>query len=275
MSGWLVLCNVIAGMLIAVLWPSLLSDMPPTEHSTIDSLIIASLEASVIYFVLSQQSGVWLKRTGLLFVCYWGIKYLLLIIEALFFLNLWQSNPLMSLTSIIFLLVFSFLVCLLFCPLATRLTTGNSPNSSVKLHLNNALKPIFQTAIVYVPIYFLAGMFIAIPLGGEAFKSTYATLEVPYWMPVFQLARGILWATIIWLLFNSLAQNRTIAFSIPAMLWLLSCAQLLASNPYMDTQLRYAHLVEMSVSMLIFGVVATWFFRRRVAQCYGSSVQSQ
>jgi len=112
-------------------------------------------------------------------------------------------------------------------------------------------------AALYVPIYLLAGAFIAMPLAGGAFDEVYGALQVPAWMPLFQLARGLAWAGLAWLLLRltrggGYSARTTVALGLAIPM----DAGLLLRNPIFPDALRRAHLVEVGVSMLVFGWLA-------------------
>ena len=105
----------------------------------------------------------------------------------------------------------------------------------------------------------MVGAYLLIPLAGESFGFTYGNLQVPVWMPLFQAARGVLWAVIVLLLVTYLPlKGVRLYFAVGLILAILGSAQLLSPNPYMLDHLRYAHLVEIWVSMMIFGGAAAW-----------------
>jgi hypothetical protein len=115
---------------------------------------------------------------------------------------------------------------------------------------------------VYVLIYFVAGMVLAIPLAGPAFAATYGNLQLPAWLVLFQFVRGLLWAGILWLLIGNHRPERDSRITAAVVLGIISSFQLLQPNPYMEDQLRAAHLTEVLVSMTLFGWLAAWIFRR-------------
>lgn len=189
----------------------------------------------------------------------------MMLIEAAFYLNLWQPIPLMSWQSLSFAALHGVLSGLGICA-ATTVITLNLNSKTKKLEplpeSNRSLpplKPLMYTALTYMPVYLLAGLLLAIPLGGEAFDKAYSEMTVPAWMPLFQIGRGVFWAVIIWVIITSLPEEKsrsTAAFALA----IFGSVQLLHPNPYMLEQLRAAHIIEVSTSMGIFGWIASGYF---------------
>lgn len=119
-----------------------------------------------------------------------------------------------------------------------------------------------KIGVLYVPIYFLAVLVLAIPLAGPAFDATYKGLQLPAWVPLFQFGRGLLWAALLWLVIGNHTRERDSRITAAVALGLLSSFQLLLPNPYMADQLRSAHLTEILVSMTLFGWLAAQILRR-------------
>ena len=194
-----------------------------------------------------------------MFAFYWGTKYLQMLIEAAFFLNIWQTEPLMSWPELAFSAFYGTATAMLFAPVAVWIAAVK-PTEATQPVLIPPLFPALAIGAVYVPIYFGAGFLIAVPLAGAAFAGTYENLQLPAWLPLFQFARGMLWAGILWLVIGNHGTHRDSRVSTGVALGIISSFQLLLPNPYMAEQLRAAHLAEVLVSMTAFGWLSAWIF---------------
>lgn len=259
----LVISQFIASSLLSNPEPEVFANLEPNFLSFV---LVSACEAAALLLLYSRlavlKSPSMLRQFLLIFAIYWGTKSVQMQIEAWFFLNIWQTEPIMSSAFLLHSFWFGLLSSLLFCLSAIFiLKTNSNEETQNNTSLPNAI-PFLKTAALYVPIYLLAGALLAIPLAGSAFSSTYEDLYVPIWMPIFQFARGLLWALIIWWIVgfhsNKYDPRVTTAFCI----CLFSTIQLLHPNPFMLDQLRYAHLVEMSISMSLYGWLGASLYMR-------------
>jgi hypothetical protein len=192
-----------------------------------------------------------------------GTKVFMMLIEAAFFLNIWTTTPIMSMTEVWTNELLGLLMALIYCPVLVWAMGKWSSNDAYE-SLNHFPMPIVKlvkrlsaVSIVYTLCYLLAGAFILIPLAGDAFEPTYANLQLPAWMPLFQIARGVLWGLIILpivMYFSGSSKHLKIGTGL--LLAVLGATQLLYPNPYMVEHLRYAHILEIAVSMFAFGWLA-------------------
>jgi hypothetical protein len=222
---------------------------------------VAALEAGAVYCLLTGLAVERRHQLWILFAFYWGTKFFQMLIEAAFYLNVWLAEPLMSGSELGFSAVYGTVTGLLFAPLAVWIANVK-PVQTRQPVLLPPFAPALKVGAVYVPVYFLAGMLIAIPLAGSAFAGTYGTLELPAWLPLFQFARGIVWAGILWLVIGNHVPERDSRVTVAVALGIVSSFQLLLPNPYMADQLRAAHLTEVLVSMTLFGWLAAWIFNK-------------
>ena len=95
-----------------------------------------------------------------------------------------------------------FMVAALFS-ISAVIVYGKLKGEATRLKLTSKLLVrMFVIGIVYMVIYILFGMFVAMPLGGEAFQSYYAGLHLPPWILPFQIVRGLIWAALALIVLN-------------------------------------------------------------------------
>jgi hypothetical protein len=225
-------------------------------------LTIAGAEAAAVYCLLTGLRVARRHQVWVLFAFYWGTKYLQMLIEAAVFLNVWQTEPLMSWPELAFSAFYGTVTAVLFAPIAVWIAAARPAEARLPV-LVPPLLPTLAIGAVYVPVYFGAGFLIAVPLAGAAFADTYENLQLPAWLPLFQFARGMLWASILWLVIGNHKSHRDSRVTAGVALGIVSSFQLLVPNPYMAEQLRAAHLAEVLISMTAFGWLSGWIFNRR------------
>ena len=259
----LVMAQLLSGMLAHALLgntvPASFLSMPVDWQGI---LTIAGVEAAAVYCLLTGLRVGRRHQVWLLFAFYWGTKYLQMLIEAAFFLNVWQAEPVMSWPELAFSAVYGTVTAVLFAPIAVWIAAVRPADARPPVLLPPLL-PALAIGAVYVPVYFGAGFLIAVPLAGAAFAGTYENLQLPAWLPLFQFVRGMLWAGILWLVIGNHKSHRDSRVTAGLALGIVSSFQLLLANPYMAEQLRAAHLAEVLISMTAFGWLSAWIFNRR------------
>ncbi|GGY85847.1 hypothetical protein GCM10011613_33540 [Cellvibrio zantedeschiae] len=261
LSVWHFLSLMIAALVVGQFLS--LAD-PGTKPAEVGPIFLVSLiETAAMFWVVANSKLTGLRLLLASIVIFHGTKTLLMMVELAFFLNIWAAPPLIGLERVLALELHGLLMACLFCPVLVLVLKkwGRANFVSSPVNQNIALK-ILGVSVFYWLCYWSAGSFILIPLAGDAFNFTYGHLQVPHWLWLFQMGRGLVWAFIIYLLANYLKSSGfRLYFQVGLILAGLSAAQLLSPNPYMMDGLRYAHIVEILVSMLIFGILAAWVLR--------------
>jgi len=241
-----------------------LADAGQAAVDVVPLLSVSILEVAVVVWLICRLKLAGIKLLVATLVVFHGVKIFLMMIELAFFLNIWASPPVISLERVSGLELHGLLMSLLFCPVAILLMKkwrlpGHGPSNIFPIIKRSLMGKIGVISVLYAACYWIAGGFILIPLAGESFLFTYGHLQVPAWMPFFQVGRGLLWAFIVLLLVHNLnVSGLRLYMGVGVVLAVLAGAQLLLPNPYMLGHLRYAHLVELGVSMMFFGVLASW-----------------
>lgn len=230
-------------------------------------LAVSVLEVGVVMWLISRSNLAGIKLLLIVLIVFHGAKIFLMMIELAFFLNIWATPPMISLERVLALELHGLLMALLFCPLAILVL---KKWKSFERHLlsvfptfsRDLIVRVMGVSVLYSACYWVAGAVLLIPLAGESFMFTYGHLQVPVWMPLFQVGRGLLWALIVLLLVRHLRlRGMGLYLGVGLTLAILGGAQLLVPNPYMLDHLRYAHMVEIAVSMVVFGFMASWILR--------------
>lgn len=133
--------------------------------------------AALAWWFLGLRLRSW--RLGALVAgMYFLIMVVLLQIETLLFLNVW--NPVLSLHQISVIVLNRTLSCILTgLGVALVFRKGRPTFAGGALSFSRGSRLAIRWAMasfVYVPIYLLAGYFVALPLAGNAFSETYGAL---------------------------------------------------------------------------------------------------
>ena len=152
-------------------------------------------------------------------------------------------------------------------------STGRTNAAPVKweISIKNLLVKLGIIGIVYFCLYFLFGYFVAWQFSalrefytGSAVNNisrtyTASIVSSPVVLFLIQIVRGILFGAFIIPLRKMI--NTKPAFIISVCLVYLSTGmQLIIPNPLFPDIVRYAHLIEMTGSMLLFGLAAGFIF---------------
>jgi len=243
------------GVVIASAVTQVLIGLPKGEaqpNILFSILVVAAIEAVVLQYLALRIVGNKWQRWLVIFAIHHSTKSALMLIEALFYLNLWNEPPLLSIRDILAFEVLGVISSAIVCGAAAFLVA--MPSGNVILPKPNPIK-MLKVAALYAVCYLSAGAFIFMPLAGSSYAVTYEHLVVPWWMPLLQIARGFVWAYLLWLLVSNTGQ-RVKASAVGMSLAVFSAAQLLIPSDLMPNELRSAHIVEMAVSMFIFGYLA-------------------
>ena len=107
--------------------------------------------------------------------------------------------------------------------------------------------------IIYLFIYFLFGLFIIWRI--EEFRAFYGSIENNLIVIIpFQLLRGILFCAFILPLKNMVKTKKIFLICI-CMVYLSLAIDLVIPNAILPNSIRIAHLVEMTISMILFGII--------------------
>ncbi len=233
-----------------------------SNQSLIMMLLVRFILALIFAFILETTCLRGLRLMGLLLWVVFGITTFMTQIETLIF---GSAFPALS-TNDVFLLVFTALVeDLLFVPLSV-LVMGKWKSNGI------AIQPVFsrdyfgQTAIlavIYPVLYFFFGFFVA--WQSSAVREFYATTTITTAQPLLtfmQIGRGFLWV-IAGLPLLVMFENRVHKIIASVLCFsLFPSIGLLFPNPLMPEQVRMAHLVELAVSMAVFGLIFGWLMTK-------------
>jgi hypothetical protein len=236
-----------------------------SEANVLFSLLALALLNSVVfgYLVLRSRLAGW-KLALNLFVIFFGASTFMPQMETAVFIT--QLPPGMLPRIVISGLVHALIFCLL-----AVLVLGKGKDSGANHKVSRLQMPARQwllrltiIAVAYVIIYLTFGYFLAWRNSavlayyrgtdpGNFFSQVKSVLQATPWLPPFQFARGLLWATLAVPVIRMMKGPWWEAGLAVALCFAVTSAQLLLPNPVMPREVRMAHLLETATSNFLFG----------------------
>ena len=220
-----------------------------------------------IYFIIrhTQYRGKTLFF-NLLFIMFF-VQCFMTQIETLFF---GSAFPVLTKLDILLIMAASLVPLLATIPLIMKFFISKTENIEINKQSLNIKNIIFKLVIIgglYLVVYMFFGYFIAwqfeelrIFYSGSADKlgffgqliNNFKTNPIIY---PFQIIRGILFALFILPLVKMINKNRKIFITSICLVYLSTAVMLVIPNVLFPDIVRYGHLIEMFISMLLFGII--------------------
>lgn len=268
----------IAGMMIgnAIFPSSLMDDAGESSPSGMQWLLLVCLlnTAVVMIFIANSQINGW-RLAILLFLITFGIQFFMAQIETVWFNDTLQ----MPVNSILAVTVGGAIMNLAFGIVAVwamgKFNKTTVPQVAINKPLVKSLitRMLILAVLVWPTVYFLAGYFIAWQFaeirqyysGTTAMDSLFVMMQenVRSGLYLFQIFRGFLWVFIVALVMYSLKGpmwRRAIILGL--LLSLLGGSQLLLPNPIMPEMVRTGHLLEITISNFVWGILLAWLLNK-------------
>jgi len=234
-------------------------------------LLVSFLQVTVISYPILKSDWSGIKLILSTFVIFYGITTLLTQIETLVFLDYFskilppETVPKLFLQGTVVAAIFSPMAVIVHGKIRVKpYGKNNEAFNKVREQIFTLTWKFSVIAIIYVLIYISFGMFVFIPLAGEAFQQYYSNLQLPAWIIPFQLLRGTLWGAIAYLIIRMMkGSRREVAITVAFIFSVLMGSLLLLPNPYMPEKIRLAHFVEVSTSNFLFGFMTALIFTRK------------
>lgn len=231
-------------------------------------LIVCLLYSIVLSYPIIRSRWYGLPLVLTVVVVFYGIMTFLSQIETVVFLK--QLVDIVPAEVIPKLFLQGAIVAILFSPLAV-LVHGKMkkkgyflPQQNTRLHM-----PVVQwiwklalLAVIYIIIYIGFGMFVFVPLAGDAFQQFYAGLEMPQWILPFQGVRALIWVALALPVIRMMKGPWWEAgLAVSLLFSVLMGAQLLLPNEFMPEVIRRAHFFEVTASNFLYGWIVVWVLK--------------
>ncbi len=156
----------------------------------------------------------------------------------------------------------------LFSPMIVKVygRMGGKSETSRKLNMSSSqwAWKLSLIAGIYVVVYILFGMFVFMPLAGQAAQEYYTGLQLPWWILPFQAIRGLIFAALAVLVVEMMEGSWVRTGLATALLFsVLMSASLIIPNEFMPSAIRFAHFTELFSSNFVFGWITIWILYLR------------
>ncbi len=233
-------------------------------------IYVSFLFSSLLLYVCIRSNWFGLKLLLAILSLHFGITVFLTQVESYVFLD--QLVRILPEGSLPILVIDNSISALLFSILAVAISgkwkKGERVDSSNRLKMSSSEWILKLTAlgIGYYFIYAQFGAFVMVPIAGhEAFHSYYSGLQMPSWMFIFQVFRGMVWVIIGLPMIAMFKGNKhEMAIAVGLSFAILMGANLLIPLPFMPERIRIAHLVEVMTSNFLFGIIVTYVMTWRL-----------
>jgi hypothetical protein len=263
-TATLFVSSVIAAKLVAMPEPNI---NDASSILLVFSLVLSLMFETAVMFAYVRSSALsGLKLILATFVLYFGIRTFMLQVETYVFMHVLTSLISLDLMAKIWLQ--GAISALIFSPVIATLAKSEEKPIIDDRQMAKTGRSLFYSltlvAFLYTLIYFTAGIIIFVPLAGDASAEFYPDLQLPGWIIPFQLLRGYLWALLSLLLLSTSRLGATGRHLLAGLVFgVLVSAQLISPNDLMPNAIRLAHLVEMFVSMTLFGYLSALILGRK------------
>lgn len=219
-------------------------------------LLMRLILALLVAFVARASLVRGLRLTLYLFWLFFGLTTAVMQLETLIFA---AAFPLLTPADVGLIVLTNLVATLLFVPLVAPIMGsvrgGQAPVASL-------LPPRWPVRLlilgaVYPVLYFFFGFVVAWQFA--AVRDFYATTTITHsqlLLTVIQFGRGVLWVLAGLPLFAMFATRRTTILAALLCYAVLPSIALILPNPLMPVTVRIPHLIEISASMAIFGLLA-------------------
>jgi len=255
-------CYMVASMAVGLEGFFLQTDGSTDTITTL--LTVSTLQTIVMsYPIIRSRWGGWRLVVSVFFI-FFGVATFLSQIETIVFLE-YLAN-IVSAETIPKLFMQGAIVAALFSPFAVlicgkmnKVEELQESNQRMLMYWTERVWKLALIAVIYVVIYISFGMFVFMPLAGEAFHEYYAGLQLPGWILLLQMARAMIWTALALPVIHMMKGSwREAGLAVALLFSVLMGSQLLLPNEFMPDRIRIAHFVEISSSNFLFGWIIVW-----------------
>ncbi len=242
---------------ICFLTASLLVGLPVLKyHAALALTTMCFFDVIVLSYLIVRSHWYSWKLITAVFIVFFGVKTFLSQVETVVFLQYLVKIVPTELIPQLF--IHGAITAALFTPIAVF--TYNKTSKALGEHKRLAM-PVIEwfwklalIATIYIIIYITFGMFVFMPLAGEAAQEYYANLQLPPWIIPFQGLRALIFTGIAILIVKMMKGRWLEAGLMVALTFsVIMGSSLLLPNEFMPINIRLAHLVEIMSSNFIYG----------------------
>ena len=221
-------------------------------------LLMHVILSIVISYVLIRSNIYGIKLFVFLVWIIFGINTLVMQLDTIIFIN---AFPGITVVDIGYLVLGSFIHTSVVVPVAMLIFNKWEKVDFVpgnKQRFTNLYAKILILAIIFVIIYFAFG--ITIPMQFPGVKDFYKDIMIQiqnnlFLFIILQFFRGVLWVIAGLPLFKLFEKKRDVVIAYVLCYSIFSSVGLLLPNPIMPAHVRFAHCIEIVISMALFGLI--------------------
>ena len=228
-------------------------------------LVSSAWTCFAVYFVIKHTAYHGKKLfINLLFVLFF-IQYFMTQIETLFFGGAFTGITKLDIILIMFAGLFPLLGAIAL--LVKFFQNKNAMCETVKINVKDITVKLGIIGIIYLCVYMVFGYFVAWQFEELRLFYTGSTEKLSFWGQManniktnpmiipFQIIRGILFGLAVIPVKNMVNKNKTVFIISVCLIYLCTAVVLIIPNALFPDMVRIAHLIEMSSSMLLFGII--------------------
>jgi len=228
-------------------------------------LISGAWTCFVIYFVIKHTEYYGEKLFINLLLVLFFIQYFMTQIETLFFGG---AFTVITKLDVILIMVAGLFPMLAATALLVKFFQNkNTVGEPVKINVKNIIKKLGVIGIIYLCVYMAFGYFVAWQFEELRLFYSGSTDKLSFWGQMvnnirtnpliipFQIMRGILFGLAIIPVKIMVHKNKIVFIISVCLIYLCTAIVLIIPNVLFPDMVRIAHLIEMSSSMLLFGII--------------------
>jgi hypothetical protein len=257
---------------------------PPSESTSrvmLAMLAVSSINTAVLFYLILRSRWHGIQLILMVALEVFVVQYFLGEIEVIFF----NASVNMSLRTVYSQMVGGVFFAVLFAVAAVFISgklkkpeeVSEVPNTRLRMPKSEfALKFSLLSLVIYPLLYFLFGYFVAwqFPLIRQFYSGSTAilpffehfrtTLTANPVLPLWQMARGIIWVLIALPVIRMMKGRAWEAGVAVGLLFSLVMNSVhLMPNPYMPPAVRLGHFIETASSNFIWGMLIVWLMHRK------------
>lgn len=280
-----VIWSVTLGLLMGIIGfvDTTSADPMDAAVSTISLVVVSFLTTVVISWFLNRTQFLGLRLGALVFLMTFGVMFFMTQMETVIFNSAIEMPWQVIMATMVSGLAVSVTVAAL--SVLYRRKIGGQSNVVPKLDNAKLLQKFLVLGVVYMILYFLFGYFVAWQVSDLREFYSGSTDILPFvahmqnviqtdvWLPIIQIARGMLWAGIGYLALAGLGHAKSWErYVIVGLVLSVSLStQLLIPNSFMPDIVRLGHFFEVLLENFIFGAVVVLLFKPRKPLDHGST----
>ena len=228
-------------------------------------LVFAAWVCFTVFFIIRNTPWNGIKLfINIVFVVFF-IQSLMTQIETMFFSHAFSAFPKLDIVFVTLAGLFPVLVVVLL--LVKFFQNKDSAFEMNKIRIKSTFIRLGVIGVIYLFVYMIFGYFVAWQFEELRIFYTGSPEKLSFWgqtvnnfktNPIifpFQIIRGILFGAAIIPIRNIVNKSKIIFITSVCLLYLCTAIQLIIPNALFPDMVRLAHLVEMSSSMLLFGII--------------------